>query len=61
MWFNLAAAQGDSNAANGRDLMASIMNPTQIEKAQAARRRMDADDRPVIGRTPREDLLGHDG
>jgi hypothetical protein len=35
MWFNLAAARGDSNAAKGRDLMASIMNPTQMEKAQA--------------------------
>jgi hypothetical protein len=35
VWFNLAAAQGDSNAAKGRDLMASIMNPMQIEKVQA--------------------------
>jgi hypothetical protein len=35
MWFNLAADQGDANAAKGRTLMAAIITPAQFEKALA--------------------------
>jgi clan AA aspartic protease (TIGR02281 family) len=38
MWFNLAAAQGNSgvlkNAKTGRDLVEGMLNPTQIAEAQ---------------------------
>jgi hypothetical protein len=34
MWFSLAAAGGDRNAAKGRDLVATRMTPAQIAEAQ---------------------------
>ena len=34
MWFSLAAAQGDANAANNRDSVAKLMTPAQIAEAQ---------------------------
>jgi hypothetical protein len=34
MWFNLAAAQGENNAAESRDRMAQRMTPAQIAEAQ---------------------------
>jgi len=34
MWWNLAAASGDKNAFKKRDIVATEMTPTQIEKAQ---------------------------
>jgi TPR repeat protein len=34
MWFNLAAAQGLKIAKKDRDIAASLMTPSQIEKAQ---------------------------
>ena len=42
MWFNIAAANGGSDAAELRDLTAKEMTPSQIEKAQdMAREWMD--------------------
>jgi localization factor PodJL len=35
MWLNLAAAQGNADAARARDELAAKMTPAQIEKAQA--------------------------
>jgi TPR repeat protein len=35
VWYNLAAVQGDADAAKRRDQMASMMTPAQVEKAQA--------------------------
>jgi localization factor PodJL len=35
MWFNLAAAQWDDDAAKARDELAAKMAPAEIEKAQA--------------------------
>ena len=35
MWASLAVAQGDANAAKGRDLVATKMSPAQIEQAKA--------------------------
>jgi hypothetical protein len=34
LWFSLAAAQGDANAANNRDSVAKLMTPAQIAEAQ---------------------------
>jgi TPR repeat protein len=34
MWYNIAAANGNSNAVKNRDLIAKEMTPSQIEKAQ---------------------------
>ena len=34
MWFNLATAQGNANAAEKRDLIAEKMTPAQIAEAQ---------------------------
>lgn len=34
MWYNLAAAQGDKNAAHNRDIVAKKMTPAQITEAQ---------------------------
>jgi len=34
MWLNLAAAQGNENAVNGRDLLEELMTPAQIAGAQ---------------------------
>ena len=34
MWFNIAAANGDKNGSEGRDLVAKRMSPTAIETAQ---------------------------
>ena len=33
-WYNLAAAQGEVNGAKNRDLVAKLMTPQQIERAQ---------------------------
>ena len=34
MWFNLAAANRDKDAAKYRDITAKLMTPTQIAEAQ---------------------------
>lgn len=34
MWFNLAAANGNANAAKNRDIVAAKMTPAQIAEAQ---------------------------
>jgi TPR repeat protein len=34
MWFNLAGAQGDTDAINNRDLVAAKMTPAQLSEAQ---------------------------
>ena len=34
MWFNLAAARGNADAARKRDLVAAKMTPAQIAEAQ---------------------------
>jgi TPR repeat protein len=34
MWFDLAAAQGDSDAQKKREIIAAKMTPSQIAKAQ---------------------------
>lgn len=34
MWFGLAAAQGDTDAANNRNSVAKLMTPAQIARAQ---------------------------
>ena len=34
MWMNLAAAQGNKNAAKARDLLAQLMRPADVSKAQ---------------------------
>jgi len=34
MWFNIAAANGDSDAVKNRDIIAKKMTLSQIEKAQ---------------------------
>jgi len=38
MWFNLAASQGDTNAAGKRDIAADLMTNQQIAEAQALAR-----------------------
>ena len=35
MWASLAAAQGDAKAAMGRDTVAALMTPAQIQQATA--------------------------
>jgi hypothetical protein len=35
MWFSLAAGAGNAGAVKNRDLVAAMMTPAQIEKAQA--------------------------
>jgi TPR repeat protein len=35
VWFSLAAAQGDKDAATNRDLTADLLTPDQIEYAQS--------------------------
>ncbi len=35
MWFNLAGAQGHTNAAENRDNVAKLMTPAQIAEAQS--------------------------
>jgi uncharacterized protein len=34
MWFNLAAASGDKEAAEVRDMLAAKMTPAQVAEAQ---------------------------
>ncbi len=34
MWFNLAGARGDKEAAKNRDIVAKLMTPAQIAEAQ---------------------------
>jgi uncharacterized protein len=34
MWFNLAAAGGNKEAAEARNLVSSLMTPAQIAEAQ---------------------------
>ena len=34
LWWNLAAAQGDEEARENRDIIAAKMTPAQIEEAQ---------------------------
>jgi TPR repeat protein len=34
MWFSLAAARGDQNAKENRDIAARVMTPAQIAQAQ---------------------------
>ncbi len=34
MWFNLAGAQGDKEAAKARDHVAGLMTPAQLAEAQ---------------------------
>jgi hypothetical protein len=34
MWYNLAAAQGDKDAAKARDELTAKMTPAQIAEAQ---------------------------
>ncbi len=34
MWFNLAAAKGDEDARDNRDMMAKQMTPADISEAQ---------------------------
>jgi hypothetical protein len=34
MWLNLAAAQGNANASESRDIVANRMTPEQIAEAQ---------------------------
>jgi uncharacterized protein len=38
MWYNLAAANRNDKAGEGRDRIANKMSPTAIEKAQAMAR-----------------------
>jgi TPR repeat protein len=38
MWYNLASSAGDADGAKNRDIIAKIMTPQQIEKAQAMAR-----------------------
>ena len=34
MWLNIAASSEDKNAVKGRDMVAGMMTPSQLEKAQ---------------------------
>jgi TPR repeat protein len=34
MWFNIAAAKGDTDAVKNRDMVAAKMKPAQIAEAQ---------------------------
>lgn len=42
MWFNLAATSGSQDAIKARDLIAKLMAPNQIEKAQNLAREWSA-------------------
>jgi TPR repeat protein len=42
MWYNLASSAGDADGAKNRDIIAKIMTPQQIEKAQAMARKCQA-------------------
>ncbi len=44
MWFNLAASNGHETAIKNRDIMASLMTASQIEKAQDLARECVAKD-----------------
>ena len=58
MWFNLATAQNDANAAKNRDIVAAKMAPAQIAEAQKmAREREHADD-GVAGVSKLDSLAG---
>ena len=39
MWFNLAAAKGSQIGRDNRDVIAKLMTPAQIAKAQALARK----------------------
>jgi uncharacterized protein len=41
MWLNLAAAQGDKDAAKQRDELAAKMTPDQIAEAQRLARKWE--------------------
>ena len=45
MWISLAAAQGDADAVNNRDIVAAKMTPDQIAEAQKLAREW----KPTIG------------
>jgi len=34
MWWNIAASSGNKDAVKNRDIVAKVMTPTQLEKAQ---------------------------
>jgi hypothetical protein len=36
MWYNIAAIDGSADAIKKRDIIAKLMTPAQIEKAQEA-------------------------
>ena len=38
MWFNIAAANGDSDAVKNRDILAKEMTPEAIQEAQTMAR-----------------------
>ena len=42
MWFNLAAAAGNLNAVEGRDIIVRLMTPQQIAEAQKLARECQA-------------------
>ena len=42
MWFNIASAQGNEKAKQGRDIVASQMTPDQIAEAQRMAREWKA-------------------
>ncbi len=42
MWFNLAAARGNANAAKNRDIIATRLTPQQMAEAQKLARECQA-------------------
>jgi TPR repeat protein len=42
MWWNLASSAGDADGAKNRDIIAKLMTPQQIEKAQDMARACEA-------------------
>ena len=53
MWFNLAASQGDADAAEAREQVAKSMSPTQVAEAQKmAREWKPKSDGPAKKRIP---------
>ena len=42
MWWNLASSAGDADGAKNRDIVAKLMTPQQIEKAQDMARECEA-------------------
>ncbi len=44
MWFNLAAAAGNLNPVEGRDIMVRLMTPQQVAEAQKLARECQARD-----------------